>query len=914
MLEYRVLGSLEVARDGVEIPVTAPKPRTVLLALLLANDRVVPLDHLIDAIWGDDVPGSARKLVQVYVSQLRAALGTEAIETLPQGYRMSVGPISLDSARFERLRSDASVALADGNAELALALARRALGLWRGPALADVAYRSFASSEAARLDELRLDCEEDVLDAELALGRHEEVVPELRRHCAEHPLRERARVRLALALYRCSRQSEALEVLAEGRRTMVDELGVEPGSEHQDLERSILNQDATLETPAAGRGTSRQLPASSSTLVGRESELTQLQALAARDDVRLITITGAGGSGKTRVALELARSADSAFANGAAFVELASVQDPALVMGAIARALSVPESPDETPAIALARWAQGRDMLLVLDNFEHLVTAGRDLAELVEATVRLTVIVTSRRVLHLSGEHVFPLSPLPLDDAVALFGERAAARASSLPAQPASTDEPARSTIEAICRRLDCLPLAVELAAARTNALTPELLLERLTHHVTALGIGPRDAPARQQTLHDTLRWSTDLLSIEERRVLACLSTFIGGSSIEAAEEVCGTDLESLSTLIDSSLLQRTAAHGEVRLSMLETIREYAAELLETGGQKPETEARHAAYFDTLVETAAVSGPVSQAQKVDVLDADIDNLRTTIQRSEIAGDDDTALRVATGLYRYYYLRSLFREGRDRIAGPLERGAGDPPLQALALRALAGFHFLLGQLDESEAVALRGVDVATAAGLDYPLMACHTVLSHVARERGEFADAMSHLEQSSAIAMKLGLQDDVMVANTNLGELALAIGNLGEARARWERSLDFYDDDDEASTFAMLGLGAVAVGEGDLDEAAGHFGRARYMSERAGWLHNTTMALVGLAGVVSAQGDHVEAARLLGRAEALLTATGGELVVADEAIYQRVRTAALAHLGEDELEALLLAGAHSTADS
>lgn len=910
MLEYRVLGPLEVERDGVAVPVTAPKLRTVLLALLLSPNQVVPAARLIDAIWGEDVPGSARKLVQVYVSQLRTALGPDAIETVPQGYRINVGSSGLDSARFERLHEDASRALSEGNAELSLALARRALGLWRGPALADVAYTVFASTDAARLDELRIECREDELDADLALGHHDEVVPELRRLCAEHPLRERTRVRLALALYRCGRQSEALDVLSSGRTTMVEELGVEPGKDHQDLERAILNQDASLDIPSAGPDSSPRLPASSSSLVGREAELAQLRTLVARDDVRLITISGAGGSGKTRVALQLARSAGPAFANGAAFVELAPVQDPKLVMGTIARALGVPETPDESPAAAVGRWAAGRDLMLVLDNFEHVIGAAAELAELVATTARMTVVVTSRRVLHLSGEHVFPLSPLPLDDAVELFCDRAAARGGSTDLTDVA-DPAVRTTVEAICHRLDCLPLALELAAARTTTLTPELLLGRLSDQVAALGVGPRDAPARQQTLSDTLRWSADLLTVEERRVLACLSTFVGGGSIEAAEAVGATDLEHLSSLMDSSLLQRTAAGGEVRLSMLETIREFAAELLDAEGDRRLVEARHASYYLGLTETAAVSGPVSKAQKVQVLDADLDNLRATIERSELAGDDDTALRVATSLYRFYYLRGLFREGRDRIAGPLGRGAGDLDLQAMALRALSGFHFLLGELDESRAAALQGIEIGSAAGADYAVMACHTVLSHVARERGEYADAKSHLERSASIAEDLGLAADVVVANTNLGELALAVGDLEEARRRWELSLEFYGDD-EASTFAILGLGAVAVRQGHLEEAAGHFTRARGLSERAGWPHNTAMALVGLAGVVSKQGDHAEATRLLGRADALLESTGGELVVADEEIYQHVRSAALADLGDELFAELLATGAADAA--
>jgi len=906
VIEYRVLGPLRVKRDGKDVAINAPKVRSLLLALLLRPNEVVSADQLLDALWGERAPGSARKLVQIYVSQLRAALGADEIETLGQGYRIRVTPIMFDAVRFERMREDGARALDSGNAELGLALARRALGLWRGPALVDVAYEPFASAEAARLDELRLTCIEDELDADLALGRHDEVVPELQRFCAEHPRRERARERLALALYRCSRQSEALDVLAEGRRLLLEELGLEPGKGHQQLERAILTQDPALDAAVADPGSAHLLPSPSSALIGRGEELDKLRSLVMRDDVRIVTVSGAGGSGKTRVALELARSAGASFANGAVFVELASVQDPKLVLGTIGQALGVPETPEETPAAALARWLQSRDMLLVADNFEHILEAAPELGRLVQAAPRLTVLVTSRRVLHISGEHVFPLSPLPVDDAVRLFSERAAAHGSSVPEDPETS-----GIIAAICRRVDCLPLALELAAARTTTLTPQLLLERLSDRVTALGIGPRDAPARQQTLTDTLRWSTDLLSAEERGTLASLSVFVGGSSIGAAEAVCDTDLERLAALVDSSLLQRTAAGGAVRLSLLETIREHAAGLLDGVGNRPATEARHAAHFAEIIEVIADKGPASYAQELPMIHADLDNMRTAIERSELAGDDDTALRIATGLYRYYYFKGSFREGRERISGPLERGAGDPVLQALALRAVSGLHFMLGDFDPAASCARRGIDVGTAAGAGSAVLGCHTVLAHIAREKGQYAAARRHLEESETIAKQLGRAEDVIVANTNLGELALALGNPEEARRRWQHSINFYGEDDENATFAMLGLGAVAAQEGALDEAAGHFSRAEELSERAGWLHNTTLALVGLAGIASERGEHSKAALLLGRVTALLEATGGELAGTDEEIFERVGAATLIHLGEGPLAELITEGVRAS---
>jgi len=902
MLEYRVLGPLEVRCEGSPVLITAPKVKTLLFALLLRPNEVVPADHLMEAIWPDHVPDSAHKLVQVYVSQLRAALGADAIETVGQGYRVEVAATGLDAQRFDRMRADGRRALSDGNPELALALARRALALWRGPALADVAYEAFASAEAARLDELRLDCAGDEPDAELALGRHEEVVPALRRLCTENPLRERSWERLALALYRCDRQSEALDALAVGRRTLLEGLGLEPGKGLQQLELAILNQNPSLHASTPNLSATLHLPAPSSALIGRLDELEQLRHLVQRDDVRLVTISGAGGSGKTRVALELARSSGAAFGNGAAFVELASVQDPTLVLASIARELGVTETSAETPADALARWLQSRDLLLVLDNIEHVIESAPDVARLVQLAPRLTIVATSRRVLHVSGEHVYPLAPLPIGDAIRLFSERATARHIS-----ATTDVDRSEVIATICRRLDCLPLAVELAAARSATLGPELLLERLSDRVAALGVGPRDAPARQQTLLDTLRWSTDLLSEAERRTLARLSVFSGGSSVEAAEAVCATDIELLAALIDSSLVQRTAAGGSIRLSMLETIREHAAQLLGMAGDRLEAEARHATYYVAFVEALDLKSPATQADALARVDADIDNLRVVIDRAELCGDDDTALRVASALYRYFYMRGLFREGRDRIGGPLHRGAGDARARALGARALSGMHFMLGDLESAEAVAREGIEIGPAANADEAVMACHTVVSHVARERGLFSEAKTHLERSEALARALGLDEDVIIANTNLGELALAVGDLDEARRRWEFSMSKYDENDVSCTFALLGLASVAHRQGLLDEAAGHFTKVRALSESAGWLHNATMAIVGLAGVATDRGDHSEAAVLLGRARALLETTGGELVAADDEIYQRAWSAALTDLGETRFAELLATG-------
>lgn len=901
MLDFRLLGTLEVLRGGDEVAITAAKHRTVILVLLARPNAVVSVAQLIDALWPEDPPESARKLVQVYISQLRSLLGSGEIETVTPGYRLRVAQEGLDASRFDRLHQAARRATVDGNAQLATALARRALALWRGPALADVATEWFFAPEAARLEELKLECLENRLDAELALGHHLDLIPELQQLCTEHPQRERLRESLALALYQCGRQTEALDALDEGRRRLLDGFGLEPGKRHADLELAILNQDPCLTATSVAESVTLPLPAPSSALIGRRDEIEQLNALVMRDDVRLVTISGAGGSGKTRVALELARSSGSSFAHGAGFVKLASVQDPHLVMGTIAKALGVPETPEEPALAALTRRLQGQDLLLVLDNFEHVVGAASELALLIQQTSHLTLLVTSRRVLHVSGERVFSLKPLPVDDAVRLFFDRAVAR------EPTTeSDDDTSDVVSAICQRLDCLPLAVELAAARISTLTPRLLLERLSDRVAALGIGPRDAPARQQTLTDTLRWSTDLLTDGERHTLACLSTFAGGSSIEAAEYVCATTLENLTVLIDSNLLQRAVTNDVPRLTMLETVREHASQLFVAPAERASSEARHTSFYVDFVEAAELKGP-GQADALAMVDADLDNVRAACDRAESADDDDTALRAATAMYRYWYLRGLFREGRDRITRPLERGAGGPELQALALRAVAGLQFMLGDAEQAEALARRGVAIGTAAGALMPVMACHTVLSHIARERGAYADAQAHLETSEAIAEQLCLNEDVIIANTNLGELALATGDLDQARRRWEKTLATEGNIGENSTFALLGLGAVAHRQGFLDEAAGHYSRARDLSTRAGFLHNTTMALIGLAGVAADRDDHIEAALLLGRASSLLVSTGGELTTADDAIFQRAKASALATLGEERFNDVLNTG-------
>ena len=899
MPKFRILGPLEVERDGIPVALPAAKHRTLLLALLLHRDAVCSTDQLIDALW-DRPPASASKLLQAYVSHLRSVLGVELIETVAPGYRLRVDPDEIDAHRFERLLDEVRAALDGGNPALARSLADRALALWRGRALADVVYEAFADREAARLEERRLQGVELKLDAELAVGNHERVIGDLTQLCQDHPLREPLHERLALALYRCGRQADALASLAATRERLREELGLDPGRTLQDLEVAILNQDAALDAPATtGTVARRAVPRPASELVGRDREVAEVHRLLLRNEVRFVTVSGAGGSGKTRLALEVAALAGDAFANGVVVVELASLGDAALVVPALAHALGLSETADAPVAEVVADWLAARQVLLVLDNFEHVIDAAVDVAELVTRAPLVSVLVTSRRVLHVTGEHVYPLGPLELDDASRLFVLRAAAR------DPSFDPDAAHEVVRDICTRLDCLPLAVEIAAARTTALDPAAMLDRLRVSIGALGFGPRDAPARQQTLTDAIRWSTDLLTDDERRMLAWFSVFVGGSDLAAAEAVCGLELDTVAALLDWSLLVRGSADGRSRYSMLDTIRHHAAGLLDERGERPAAEEAHASYYRALADSATAVG-TSQPEQLALLDPEIDNLRAVYDRAAAGGDHTAALGLATSLYAYWYVRGLYREGRDRIATALSSAVPAGHLHAQALRALASMHYLLGEDDEAETTAAHGVEVGTAADALDQVMACHTVLGLLAERRGDLQRARDCILASAEVARALGRDIDVMVAENNLAEIALSAGDLDEARRRYQTAAAWHERNGSDRTFSLIGLGAVARRQGRLDEADHHLAAAREHATLTNRPHNALLAALGQAGVAVDRQDYVAAGRLLGWVDALAS-TIGELVADDLDRYREHEVAVLAAVGPDRLADLLSQG-------
>ena len=485
-MDYAILGPLRVGGADGAIELKAAKQRALLAFLLLSRrDEGVPMTRLVDVLWGDHPPATATKALQVYVSQLRRTLGASAIVTRSSGYAIDVEPGKLDLDRFESLVARAEHAPPDE----ASALLREALDLFRGPPLVDAPLLGPAATEADRIDELRLVALERRIEADLALSRHAALVAELEALTAEHPYRERFHAQLMLALYRAGRQADALEAFRKARTVLVEELGLDPGRELQQLEAAILAQDPALDldaTPPPRAPAAPALPEPPGPLLGRDADLVTATALL--DETRLLTLTGPGGIGKTRFALELAHRLGSEFADGARMISLGALDDPARVLAEL------------EPIVGLKT-------LAIVDNFEQVLAAAPDLSRVLAASPGAKLIVTSRAPLRIAAEHELALGPLETEPAVALFERRARAVDPRLQLEPG--DE---LRIEQICTRLDGLPLAIELAAARIKVLSVAEILDRLTRRLDLLSSGARDAPERQQTLRAAIGWSYDLL------------------------------------------------------------------------------------------------------------------------------------------------------------------------------------------------------------------------------------------------------------------------------------------------------------------------------------------------------------------------------------------------------------------
>jgi predicted ATPase/DNA-binding SARP family transcriptional activator len=682
------LGPLEVV-DGAGADVTpgGAKPRALLARLAIESGRVVPTERLIEDLWGESPPRSAGNSLQGLVVKLRRSLGAESIVTTAIGYRLALPPDSLDIRRFESAVAAARDEAAANRPTAALALLDAALALWRGAPLADFAYEDWATAEIARLDELHVAALEARFAVLLDLGRHAEAAAELEVVTARHPLREGLRGQFMLALYRCGRQADALRAYQDLRRVLGEELGLEPGVEVRRLESAILAQDPSLAPPApggaarpaggdgsaGGAGQPSAAPPQSATrartnlrppltaLVGRTGELREIDALLG--DHRLVTISGPGGAGKTRLATEAARAVVSRYPDGVWMVELAPLTDGADVPLAVASALGLAD-PTVEPRARLADFLATRDTLVVLDNCEHVVG---DVAALVEELLTagpdVRLLCTSRETLAVAGEVVWVAPPLADDDAVTLFRERARA------VQPGfDVDDETRESVVGICRRLDGMPLAIELAAARTRAFSLTQLSDRLGDRFRLLTSGSRTALPRQQTLRAVVEWSHQMLFEDERVLFERLSVFAGRCNLAAIEAVCSDErlpadgiAETMARLVDKSVVQVSRDDGGSYFVVLQTLAQFGREQLDDDEVERLRE-RHCLHF------AAFAARGKQAYRGEQQEEWLDELRLQIDdvRAAIAWSVDrrhpAALGTIAGLGWWWWVAAGVDEG------------------------------------------------------------------------------------------------------------------------------------------------------------------------------------------------------------------------------------------------------------
>jgi predicted ATPase/DNA-binding SARP family transcriptional activator len=768
VLELGVLGPVRAVRDGRELGLGGPKPRAVLALLLVDAGRVVPAEYLAEVLWRGAPPPGAAKTLRSYVSRLRPLLDPEAaLVARGGGYAIRVQPDQVDASRFERLVAAGREALQAGEAAAAAGRFGEALGLWRGRALADVAEVEPLALEAARLEELRLVATEGRAEADLALGRAAEVTGELERLVAEYPVRERLWRLLVLALYRGGRQADALAAYRRARDMLAEELGIEPGEELRALEQQVLRQ----EVPAPPAMARHNLRARLTSFVDRDEDLAAVEGLAG--EARLVTLTGAGGAGKTRLAVEFAAAAAEEFPDGVWLGDLAGIADAGLVPSLVMQALGVRESGEVTAVEALVYRLRSAELLLVLDNCEHLLDACAELAvTLLGRCPGLRVLATSREPLGVPGEAVYPVPPLPVPPesadvqaiehapAVRLFLARTGSAGAGAGVAAAPVVVVAR-----ICRELDGLPLAIELAAARSSVLSAEEIEAHLADKFRFLGWRRPVADPRHQTLKAAIGWSYDLLSGPERRVFGELSVFAGGFTLAAMAAVCcGGDEAAALDLVDQlaakSLLVAEPAAAGTRYRLLETIRQYAADRLAEAAQAEPARRRHAETFLHLAE---------RERELAVLACEQDNFRAALDFTLSVGGP-AGPRLARALGGFWLARGLFQEGRAWLERALAAGQADQRLRADLLRLLGAVLYAAGDLERAQATLAQGLQVAAAdPGLSSVQARIRVLLAEI--QLVEDAGNAEALEECDAAAALLDSEHDL----EGMAEVWLTVG-------------------------------------------------------------------------------------------------------------------------------------------
>jgi predicted ATPase/DNA-binding SARP family transcriptional activator len=864
-LEIRLLGPFEVVVGGRQAALTGSKRHAMLAMLALQQGRVVTIDALVDALWGHDLPAVPRNAVQHHVTRLRAALGQDTIVASPDGYALS--DATVDALRFEELLSAARAAIREGDKLRAGDAVSAALALWRGPALQGLTDTAWVSAEARRLDALRVDALEEQFEVALARGEERAVVADVRSALAENPFRERLWGQLMLALYRSGRQADALEVFQEARRVLSDQLGLEPGPELRRLQEAILAHDPAIAgvpvTPS--RRGNAPAPAASFVDPGR-NEVARLTDLLL--DHRLVTLTGPPGVGKSRLAVEALRGLEDRFRDGIWFVDLARAGEQIDVVRLVADAVDARGADPLTSIVACLRDA---DAMVVLDGCGRVVEeAARVATSLLAGCPGVRVLATSRRVLGVGAEVRFGLEPFPLPEpesadvidcrALQLFLARARGARPEFELTPESTPV----AIE-IIRRLDGLPLAIELAAARVNVVGLRELLAVVERRLSLLDAGPASDPVRA-ALSALVEWSYDLLHADEKTLLHQLAVHRGGASLRSLVSVGvqsggddATAVYLLGALVDKSIVLASFPGGDARYDLLETVRDYVLERLAELGGLGTARRAHAEYFAVLAGEArsGLRGPDWLAWLAR-LNLENDNLWAALAYARDAPEPSIAIRLGAPLGWYFALSERVSEGR-RFLEQAFAAATEDTESGLRAELLANLSYLAAEELDSEAAVSIG-ELAGTLTADVPtspqFALAHLTLALAVAQSGDHGRAAALAEQAQS-AYRAAADDWGLAAAGLARAMAAAAADDVPAVAAITPQILAHSEPIGYDAFrvpALLLDAWIAERRNDASGAEDAYRRALEVARRAGFGDHAAFVLTRLGSLALANAD------------------------------------------------------------
>jgi predicted ATPase/DNA-binding SARP family transcriptional activator len=951
-MDFRILGPLEVAEDDGPVRVRG-RMEEALLALLVVNaGTAVSVDVVAEELWGDHPPPTAIKTVRSYVSRLRRRLGEAVnIETTGSGYALNTDRATIDAFRFEDLLNSAIEHRRAGFHELAASELASALDEWRGPVLAGLEDHNFARMEAARLDSRRLEALEARLASDLELGRHRQLVAELEQLVSAHPHHEAFWKHLMMALYRSDRQADALGAFRDAKAGLGEELGIEPSEELRELEEQILLQDPALLASHARENRVHNLPTSLDSFVGRVEEMDEIRPLLT--DYRCVTLTGVGGSGKTRLGIEVARSIVDGYPDGARWAELATIHDPDGLAEHVLLTFGEPGSHAADPGGVLVEILRPKRFLLILDNCEHMIGPVAELTDrLLTECPDLRVLATSREAFGIAGEAVYHVPTLQVPEwgdspdrvrdteAALLFVDRVRTHIHDF-----AVDEQTAASVTTVCRKLDGIPLALELGAARMRTMTISELADRIDNRFELLIKGSRIAPPRQQTLRATIEWSYELLT-PAKRTLRALGVFAGTWTLEAARAVALeheteiTIMGLVDELVDKCLVETAS---EDRFRLLETIRQFAFEQLVVSGEAPDVGRSHRDWYR---KTAVGKDPELRGSKQvsawTRLEQDHDNLRAAIRWSLDNGEPDGALELVAALGYFWMVRGYWREAWRWLERVLAAQDGSPLARSEAITGEAITEVI--RVNYGAVKELLGEAVVVFEEMSVPASHARASLLQAVGDSLSGADNAHELLQQvydSAIAsddswsaafvaryLADGTDSEVISLLEESYQRFLTLGDRWNAAfsmyfiSGWHLSSEMYDDAEESAwkardlaaeigdiiwhAHATRVLGLAALRKGDHDRARKYMGEALQSLSAIGDDACSTTLNTGLASLALESGYATEAIRLI--AEAIRSAirlgspmTGpitlwraAEIAVAAGDARHAVRLAAVAH--------------------